>query len=45
MADVIMRVCGWCEELHPEQRSIEWTFGDRLYFCSDLCHREWCESA
>ena len=44
MADVIMRVCGWCGEDHPDHLSIVWTFGGRLYFCSARCHREWREA-
>lgn len=37
------RTCAWCEKRHPEHVSIEWTHGDRLYFCTDTCHREWAE--
>jgi len=41
---VIMRTCDWCETIHPENLSVPWTGGDYLYFCTDLCHREWCEA-
>lgn len=40
----IMRVCGWCEDVHPENLSISW-FPSRLYFCTPGCHQEWAESA
>jgi len=42
--NVTMRTCGWCETVHPENLSVEWTFGDRLYFCSDNCLREFGET-
>ena len=42
-ANAVMRTCAWCETHHPEHVSIEWTHGERLYFCTDTCHREWCE--
>jgi hypothetical protein len=41
---VVMRTCGWCEEIHPEHVSIDW-FPDRLYFCSDGCWQEWAEQS
>ena len=43
-ANVVTRRCDWCGETRPEHVSIEWTFGDRLYFCTDTCHREWSET-
>jgi hypothetical protein len=43
VTDAPPRTCSWCETIHPEHVSIEWTFGDRLYFCTDICHREWSE--
>ena len=42
--NVVMRICHWCEDLHPEHLSIAW-FPDRAYFCSDGCHQEWAESS
>ena len=38
------RTCHWCEEVHPENLSIEW-FPGRAYFCSDGCIQEWAETA
>ena len=42
-ANAPVRTCAWCETVHPEHVSIEWPHGGRLYFCTDTCHREWCE--
>ena len=43
-ANVTMRVCGWCESVHPEHISISW-FPDRMYFCIDGFYGEWASQA
>jgi NMD protein affecting ribosome stability and mRNA decay len=42
--NVAIRLCAWCETMHPEHVSVEWTHGERLYFCTDNCLREWSET-
>lgn len=43
-ANVTMRTCHWCEDIHPEHLSVSW-FPGRAYFCTDGCYQEWVEQA
>jgi hypothetical protein len=43
-ANVTMRSCHFCEDIHPENLRVTRPAG-RMYFCSDTCYQDWAKQA